>query len=383
MRPTPETMVNWIAGGVIAGAAVWAGALLFAAPQDTGPDVNTLQALASRLEGRSGPDLRDREAGRRREADPDEPRFLRERIDYAALRRARRGTPVPISAPREQPRSLPATRSPERVEPEASASVESLALIGVTSADGKTVAWVANLDAEQQESGGVGDVVFGYRVKSIDDGTVVLARGNREFTLHLEEPEPPAEEEAPPVTSAAQTEPDDDLRARFADIRDRFLARGESRGRGRAPFAEIPNRNERNRDAASEDEENDRRTASAPGRDDRRNDRGNRDPREPAPFPGPFNPNFAGFGPNDTPPATGDGSNTAPAGDAAPAGSTPINPQTARRRALVSGGSTRSTRVNPQTQRRRGNTSQPAFGEAENPGRNPESPQRPAPGTNR
>ncbi|MGV3721039.1 MAG: hypothetical protein ACO1SX_09020 [Actinomycetota bacterium] len=372
MRALPGDPINWIAGAVIAGGVVWAGAMLLS-PREAGPDVAGLQALADRLAQQQGPTLSDRTAGGRRAATNEAEMIAMPRIDYAALRRARRRlaasnnvTPEHAAASAvSTPSPAPPAPAPAVETDEADEDVlKDLALVGVTTANGKDSALLVHLESQERESVSVGGTILGFKVKAIQPEAVVLARGTEEHTLRLGD-------HAVTVASAGNDTEAGDDDENDASPFERRRDRGDDRDRSRFAgwFRGFGDRSLPAADFRSRGDDND------PRRLDNASDRANRTDRGdrtfgPSGFGAPiFGGGFAGF---DGAGGFGSGNRQGSAATNTFASGTTrstTNPQTARRRGSVASGDTASQPTpiaNPQTQRRRGTTAQPAFGAEDN-----------------
>jgi len=378
MRALPVSAVNWIAGLVVLGGAAWAGTLAFG-PRDAGPDVANLQALADRLAGQRGPTLGDRDAGGRRVAS-DEPELIgMPRVDYAALRRAKQRLAAANATPAEAPTHVeptpPPTTPPPAPEPTEPADDElkNLALVGVTSADGKDAALLVHLESQERESVSVGGSILGFKVKAIQPDAVVLTRGTQDHTLRL------GDHDVVQASAAGGSDSDDDDDGSPFGRRDR----GEDRSRFAGGFGGFGDRTFQAGDFRQRGGDGDRRqwtptdTSGFSGRDnqdrrDGRSDRGGRSTTSGFSTPV-FGGGFGGFGGGFGGFSSRNRQNTGSTSTfAAGAGGSSTNPQTARRRgtqATGDGASQPEPISNPQTQRRRGTSNEPAFGEADNSAR--------------
>lgn len=366
MRALPENATNWVAGAVLAGGVVWAGMMLFG-PSDAGPDVAGLQALADRLAQQQGPMLDDRTPGGRRAASNEAGTIVMPRIDYAALRRAKRrlaeanaatDAPVPTKSVSASPTSILTPAPAPEVADADEDDLRDLALVGVTTAGGKDSALLVHLESQERESVSVGGTILGFKVKAIQPEAVVLTRGTGEHTLHLGD-------HAVTVASAGNNDDRDDDGENDASPFGRRRDRGDDRDRSR--FAEgfrgFGSRSSSAADFRSRNEDNGSRRTGAPNERETRTDLGARTFGASgfgAPIFGGGFPNLGGVGGLGAGAANTFGSRATRA---------TTNPQTARRRGTVASGDTASQPTpiaNPQTQRRRGTTTQPAFGEEDN-----------------
>jgi hypothetical protein len=342
-------------------------------PREAGPDVAGLQALADRLAKQQGPMLDDRTAGGRRIAADEAGMIAMPRIDYAALRRARRrlaaanaGAPEPAASPAESTPAPPAPAPTVAVEAEEADedALKDLALVGVTTADGKDSALLVHLESQERESVSVGGAILGFKVKAIQPEAVVLTRGTEERTLRLGD-------HTVAAASAGNDDDADDDDENDASPFGRRRDRGDDRDRSR--FAEGFGRSFGSgafpADFRSRGDDNDSRRNRDSNDRENRTDRGDRTFGASGLGAPIFGGGFPGFG----------GSGGFGSGNRQGAGSTntfssgttgnSTNPQTARRRGTVASGDTASQPTpiaNPQTQRRRGTTTQPAFGEEDN-----------------
>lgn len=186
MRALPVVAGFWAAGGVLVAGAVWAGTILRSAPADTGPDIQTVQALAERI---SAPPTEEPLA-----VVPPSPA---RRATVPPVRAVeRRPVPAPgvlppvtpvITPPQPAPQttrrsSVRTSQTTEREDP-----VKNIALMGVTFSGGKDVAWLVDLSSRERELAGEGQSAFGFHVESLEPDRVVLSRGGTEYSLRLGE----------------------------------------------------------------------------------------------------------------------------------------------------------------------------------------------------
>lgn len=326
MRSSSNAVRYLGAAGILALGGVCAASIFTRPPNTQGSDPQQLALLAARVES----------------VEPSPPLIL-----SAPPPRPRRPEPAPASLTTRGPNvaaaTVPQADAPASAPPRvarsvtpAEASVQQIALMGVTQQGDEIAAWLVDLSTQAREVAEAGGSAFGFGVKEVSAESVVLTQGKEAFTVRLGEKEiPVAASEAPAAAAVAQN--------------------GAGFGGGRGNRGDGSWRNTQRsygggwRSSGSSSNQN---QSFNRGSNSRSNNGGNRGAFSGG-FPGVFSGGFSGRG------------NRNGQSFLQPS----ANPQEARRRGVsfIGDGDALPQPAqiqNPQTQRRRGTVSGPAFGQA-------------------
>lgn len=190
MRSPSTSGRLWGAGLVLVSGCVWAARIWDEKPRPFGPDLRSLQQLATSLEARVevAPTL----------SEPQGPAFNPAPVQPAvkplvpranAAQRVAPAPPVkPAPIPSRAPFLPPAAPAPAPAAPVMEVdAVKNLALLGVTYSGGKDAAWIMDLNTRDRETAAVGESLLGFAVKEIEPDRVLLSRGGRDYSLRLGE----------------------------------------------------------------------------------------------------------------------------------------------------------------------------------------------------
>lgn len=206
MRSSGNRVRFLTAAGVLVVGAGWAGNLALAPTRYQGPDTRQLRELAARL--REEPAAAEatmlalpesKPAGRAGEQDGSVTVETRRREGSGAEAEQ---APVGSKAHAGAAAAPAAPATPAPVE----SPVKNIALMGVTSRGSTEQAWLVDLNSGERETVAEGEPVFGFTLKDIDTESVVLAKGDDEYTLHLGE-KPIASASADSPAAAANRTP--------------------------------------------------------------------------------------------------------------------------------------------------------------------------------
>ena len=175
--------LRWLsAAGILASGAAWSAILLSHPVREVGVNTATLRALAERLQTTPGEPATAAIVFPAAQTTPVSARTYESREALpkrtAAVAPARATAVVPITSVRHQ-RSTTA--------PSASDPLKSIALAGLTREGNTQRAWLVQLDTLDREEVGVGEPVFGFRLKEIGDDSVLLSRNSHNYELRLGE----------------------------------------------------------------------------------------------------------------------------------------------------------------------------------------------------
>ena len=187
MRSPSTSGMLWGAGLVLVSGCVWAARIWDDRPRSSGPNLHSLQKLASSLERKVDevPPLAA-SAELIRTPPPAGPGVGGTPRVAAARQPSAAPAVTPIRLTRRASSLPPVAPSPSAPEVNDDA-VKNLALLGVTFAGGKDTAWLLDLGTRDREMAGVGESVLGFIVKEIEPDRVLLTRGGRDYSLRLGE----------------------------------------------------------------------------------------------------------------------------------------------------------------------------------------------------
>lgn len=348
-----STKVRFITALSVLGlAAAWAAATVSTVPEYKGADLRQIVIMQESL------------AGAVPVSTPLNSNLIRaaRQPDSGALSTPEKKRPQVRVTSAEQPRTEPkkpaggsTSAGPTTVPAAAESPVKNIALLGVTSQGGTEEAWLIDVASMERETAAEGAEAFGFKVREIEAESVLLARGDEQFEIHLGEkpiptPEPdPASTEPAPGTPGFRGGNGGDRAARWAARAAAFTGGGRSFNRGNRNWGGGGGGRSFGGGSSSFNRGGGGNFNRGGGNSNRGGARFSTSYAAPASYGGGFNRNQT---------------RTQAAGPTS-------NPQTARRRGgqLVGGASplpTPSALSNPQTTRRTGTNSGPAFGSGNN-----------------